>query len=76
MFLLQMTFGLILLLMNRVYKKDWVSVINEFIPQFIFLEARSGCCGPWTPRPSPYRRSSSAPAWWGPFVRLRRSLVT
>ena len=36
----QMTFGLVLLLMNRVYKKDWVSVINEFIPQFIFLEAR------------------------------------
>jgi hypothetical protein len=35
-----MTFGLVLMLLNRLNEKDMVSVINEFIPQVIFLEVR------------------------------------
>jgi V-type H+-transporting ATPase subunit a len=34
---IQMTFGLFLSLLNHIYFKKTVSVINEFIPQFIFL---------------------------------------
>jgi len=35
-----MTLGLFLSLMNHIHRKDTVSIINEFVPQFIFMEVR------------------------------------
>ena len=37
-----MSFGLVLSLLNHMHNKDRVSIINEFIPQVIFLEAIFG----------------------------------
>lgn len=37
-----MTFGIILSLYNHLFHKDWVSILNEFVPQMLFMQSIFG----------------------------------